>query len=62
MLLYDTRNCIIKTPKDRLVAINGLDGVIVAEFDNVLMICRKEDEQKVKNFVADAKAEGTEFV
>ena len=62
VMLYDTRNCIIKTPKDRLVAINGLDGFIVAEYDNVLMICRKEDEQKVKAFVADAKEQGTEFV
>jgi mannose-1-phosphate guanylyltransferase len=62
VMLYDTRNCIIKTPKDRLVAINGLDGFIVAEFDNVLMICRKDDEQKVKSFVADAKERGAEFV
>jgi mannose-1-phosphate guanylyltransferase len=62
VLLYDTKNCIIKTPKDRLVAINGLDGFIVAEYDNVLMICLKEDEQKVKAFVADAKEKGTHFV
>jgi mannose-1-phosphate guanylyltransferase len=62
VMLYDTRNCIIKTPHDRLVAINGLDGFIVAEYDNVLMICRKEDEQKVKTFVADAKERGDEFV
>lgn len=62
VMLYDTKNCIIKTPKNRLVAINGLDGYIVAEYDNVLMICRKEDEQKVKAFVADAKDHGSEFV
>ena len=62
ILLYDTKNCIIKTPKDRLVVVNGLDGYIVAEYDNVLMICRKEEEQKVKNFVADAKERGMEFV
>ncbi|WP_026262208.1 mannose-1-phosphate guanylyltransferase [Spirosoma panaciterrae] len=62
IMLYDTKNCIIKTPKDRLVVVNGLDGYIVAEYDNVLMICRKEEEQKVKNFVADAKERGTEFV
>ncbi|UHG91467.1 mannose-1-phosphate guanylyltransferase [Spirosoma oryzicola] len=62
VLLYDTKNCIIKTPKDRLVAINGLDGFIVAEYDNVLMICRKEDEQKVKAFVADAKERGVHYV
>ncbi|MCX6213649.1 mannose-1-phosphate guanylyltransferase [Spirosoma sp.] len=62
IMLYDTKNCIIKTPKDRLVVVNGLDGYIVAEYDNVLMICRKEEEQKVKNFVADAKERGMEFV
>lgn len=62
IMLYDTKNCIIKTPKDRLVVVNGLDGFIVAEYDNVLMICRKEEEQKVKSFVADAKERGIEFV
>jgi mannose-1-phosphate guanylyltransferase len=62
IMLYDTRNCIIKTPKEKLVVVNGLDGYIVAEYDNVLMICRKEEEQKVKEFVADAKQRGVEFV
>jgi mannose-1-phosphate guanylyltransferase len=62
VLLYETKNCIIKTPKNRLVAINGLDGYIVAEYDNVLLICRKEEEQRVKDFVADAKGKGAEFV
>jgi mannose-1-phosphate guanylyltransferase len=62
IMLYDTRNCIIKTPKEKLVVVNGLDGYIVAEYDNVLMICRKEEEQKVKEFVADARQRGAEFV
>ncbi len=61
-MLYNTQNCIIKAPKDRLVVINGLDGFIVAEYDNVLMICRKDDEQKVKQFVAEAKEVGASFV
>ncbi len=62
VMLYDTRNCIIKTPKDRLVAIQGLDGYIVAEYGNVLLICKKDEEQRVKDFVADAKSKGAEFV
>jgi mannose-1-phosphate guanylyltransferase len=52
---YDTHNSIIKTPSEKLVVVNGLEGFIVAEFDGVLMICKKEDEQKVKEFVSDAK-------
>ncbi len=44
------------------IVVKGLDGYIVAEFDNVLMICKKEDEQKVKEFVASAGTRGKEFV
>jgi mannose-1-phosphate guanylyltransferase len=56
VMLYDSSNCIIKTPKDKLVVAEGLEGYIVAEFDGVLMICRKENEQRVKDFVSDVKA------
>lgn len=56
IMTYDTHNSIVKTPKDRLVVVEGLDGYIVAEYDNVLMICSKEQEQKVKQFVNDVKA------
>ncbi|WP_187261048.1 mannose-1-phosphate guanylyltransferase [Pontibacter beigongshangensis] len=56
VLLYDTKDCIIKTPKERLVVVQGLENYIIAEYDNVLMICSKDEEQKVKEFMADAKA------
>lgn len=62
VMLYNTSDCLIKTPKDRLVVVNGLSGFIVAEYDNVLMICKKDDEQKVKQFVADAEGVGIRFV
>ncbi|NVO32118.1 mannose-1-phosphate guanylyltransferase [Hymenobacter lapidiphilus] len=55
-LLYDTTNCMIKTPTERLVVVQGLEGYIVAEYDNVLLICKRTEEQRVKEFVADAKA------
>lgn len=62
ILLYETRNCIIKTPKERLVTVQGLDGYIVAEYENVLLICRIDEEQRVKEFVAEAQQRGEEFV
>jgi mannose-1-phosphate guanylyltransferase len=62
-MLYNTTNCIIKTPFDKLVVVEGLEDYIVAEFDGVLMICNKNNEQRVKEFVADAKAQkGDRFV
>ncbi|HEV7349426.1 mannose-1-phosphate guanylyltransferase [Telluribacter sp.] len=60
-LLFNTRDCIIKTPKDKLVVVNGLEGFIVAEYDGVLLICRKEEEQRVKEFVAEAKVLNTRY-
>ena len=63
IVTYDTKDCIIKTPGERLVVTQGLEGYIVAEYDNVLMICKKEEEQKVKEFVTDLKAkDAKEFI
>lgn len=63
VILYDTKDCIIKTPHERLVVIQGLEDYIVAEYDNVLMICKKGEEQKVKDFMADAKSKkGPDYI
>ena len=62
VMIYDTQNCIIKTPSDKLVVVQGLDGYIVAENEGVLMICKIDEEQRVKNFVADAQKLGSQYV
>jgi mannose-1-phosphate guanylyltransferase len=36
--------------------VQGLDGYIVAEHSNVLLICQRSKEQRVKEFANDAKA------
>lgn len=47
VIIDDARNNIIKLPEDRLAVINGLDGYIIAEEDNVLLICKKEDSSSL---------------
>ena len=42
-------------PNDKLVVMHGLNGYIIVENDGVLLICKKEDEQNIKQFVADIK-------
>lgn len=56
VLLYQTRNCIVKTSDDKLLVVYGMQDFIIAEHDGVTMICPKEEEQKVKEFVADLKS------
>ncbi len=63
VMLYDTKNCIVHVPKDKLVVIEGLDGYIVAESDGILLICKKQDEQQIRNIVNDVKVKrGDRFV
>ena len=55
VMMYDSSNNIVNVPQDKLVVLQGLDNYIVVESDNILLICKKEEEQKIKQFVADIK-------
>ena len=54
VIIYNSNNCIIKTPANKLVVIQGLTNFIVAEHNDALMICPKDQEQDVKKFVEEA--------
>lgn len=55
VLLYDTKNCIINMPKDKVVVLQGLDNYIVVEDNDCLLVCRKEEEQQIRTFVNEIK-------
>ena len=48
--LFDSSNCIVHTTGEKKVIIQGLDGYIVAEHDNTLLICKLSEEQRIKQF------------
>ena len=48
--LYDSHNCIVHTMSEKQVIIQGLDGYIIAENDNRLLICKLSEEQRIKQF------------
>ena len=52
--LYGCQNNIIALPKGKLAVIDGLEGYLVAEEGDVLLICKKDDEAKIRQFVKDA--------
>jgi len=52
-MLYESHNNIITLPSDKLAVVQGLDDFIVAESDNVLLICKKDEEQRIRQFVND---------
>ncbi len=64
VLLYDTRNSIIKAPRDKLIVVQGLNGYLVGYFDNVIIICEKDKEGQFRSFVNDVKGkpDGTNYL
>lgn len=63
VMLYETTDSIVHVPKDKLVVIHGLQDFIVVENDNILLICKKSDEQKIRQFVNDVLIEkGEQFI
>jgi mannose-1-phosphate guanylyltransferase len=62
-LYIESTDNIVAMSDDKLVVLQGLDDYIVAESDNVLLICKKSEEQRIKHFVTDVKFRyGEEYV
>jgi mannose-1-phosphate guanylyltransferase len=53
-IFYQSNGNIVALPENKLAIIHDLEGYIVAESDNVLMICKLKDEQNIRQFVNDA--------
>lgn len=51
---HEASNNIVAIGQDKLAVIDGLDGYLVAEDHGVLLICKKEEESKIRDFVAKA--------
>ena len=48
--MYESKNCIVHTTQEKKVVIQGLDGYIIAEKDDTLLVCRLSEEQRIKDF------------
>ncbi len=64
VFIEDCHNTVVKMPKGKLAVLNGLDGFIVAEKDNVLLVCKKEDSSAlIRKYVNEIQMKkGDEYV
>ena len=53
--LFESHNCIVHTTQEKRVVIQGLDGYIVAENNDTLLICKLSEEQRIKQFSGEDK-------
>ena len=55
VLAYNSHNNIFAVNSDKLVVVEGLHDYIIADAGDVLLICPKAEEQRIKLMVNDAK-------
>lgn len=55
VLLIDSNDCMVHAPDNKLMLLQGLQDFIVVDTDDVLLICKKEKEQEIKDYVAEVK-------
>lgn len=63
VIMYDSSNCMVNVPSDKLVILQGLHDFIVVESNNTLLICPRDQEQNVKKIVGDVKQQfGAKYI
>lgn len=48
--LYECSNCVVHTEDAKKVVLQGLDGYIVSEKGGCILVCRRSEEQRIKEF------------
>ena len=62
-LIYNSKDNIVVLPDNKLAVIDGLEGYLIAESDNVLLICKKDEEHTIRKYVNDAQIKlGEEYI
>ncbi len=55
VMVIDATKCMVSAPHEKLLLLQGLDDFIIVDTPDVLLICKKEKEQQVKEYVAEVK-------
>jgi mannose-1-phosphate guanylyltransferase len=55
VVVIDATKCVVKAPNDKLLVLQGLDDFIVVDTKDVLLICKRDKEQEIKEYVADVR-------
>jgi mannose-1-phosphate guanylyltransferase len=62
-MTYDTHNSLIIGEKEKLIVVQGLKGYLIADCGDVLLICKKDQEKAIRQYVKDAKSKkGEKYV
>ena len=60
-LFYEAKGNVVTLESGKLAVVQGVDDMIIAEQKGVLLVCKKADEQRIKQFVADVQENHKQF-
>ncbi|KWW30210.1 MAG: mannose-1-phosphate guanylyltransferase [bacterium P3] len=52
---YDVSGCVVHVPSDKTVVLQGLDGYIIAGNNDTILVCRRDQEERLFNFSSDVE-------
>jgi mannose-1-phosphate guanylyltransferase len=55
VVVIDSAKCVVHASDEKLVVLQGLQDFIVVDTEDVLLICQKDKEQEIKNYVSKVK-------
>jgi mannose-1-phosphate guanylyltransferase len=55
VIVFDSHRNMVHNNNDKLFVLQGLEDFIVVDTDDVLLICKKDKEQDIKEYVAEVK-------
>ncbi len=55
VVIIDAAGCMVKAPNDKLVVLQGLENFILIDTEDVLLVCERDHEQQIKEYVAEVK-------
>jgi mannose-1-phosphate guanylyltransferase len=63
VMVIDAAKCVVHASNKKLLVLQGLEDFIVVDSPDVLLICKREKEQEIKDYVAEVRRNvGDEFL
>ena len=48
--MYECSNCVVHAENAKKVVLQGLDGFIISEKNGQILVCKRSEEQRIRNF------------
>jgi len=63
VMVIDSSKCVVHSGNEKLLVLQGLEDFIIVDTEDVLLVCKREKEQEIKDYVAEVKRNvGEEFL